>query len=249
VVLAQDGVKATEAGKAAEGKAPAKDTKNATADAKAKKASTEDKGGKKSAKGAKTMKAGNFEFDVKTATMKTSQGEIKMEFYYRQAGNYLPGEADLEKKSKDEFESSFNANVKGIEQAAGKGHYNGRIFHRVIDGFMIQLGLTQKLADDKDASVKPARLEAQNGLKNLRGTVAMARTSDPNSATTQFFINLRDNSFLDASPGNPGYTVVGKVVGGMETVDKIAKVKTGNFGIHADVPATPVIIEAFSFDK
>jgi cyclophilin family peptidyl-prolyl cis-trans isomerase len=77
----------------------------------------------------------------------------------------------------------------------------------------------------------------------------MARTSDPNSATTQFFINLKDNSFLDASPGNPGYTVVGKVVGGMETVDKIAKVKTGNFGIHADVPATPVIIEAFSFDK
>lgn len=124
------------------------------------------------------------------------------------------------------------------------GHYDGTIFHRVIDGFMIQGGgmdanMTEKSTND------PIQNEADNGLKNEVGTIAMARTSDPHSATAQFFINVKDNSFLNFSGKNPqgwGYAVFGKVTEGMDIVNKIKGVPTGKYGFHADVPTTPVVI-------
>lgn len=129
------------------------------------------------------------------------------------------------------------------------GFYDGTIFHRVIDGFMIQGG-----GFTTDFQQKPTRAsianEANNGLKNRRGTVAMARTSDPNSATAQFFINVKDNSFLDyrgPTPQGWGYAVFGKVVDGMEVVDKIRQTPTGSGGPgsrFSDVPVTPVVIES-----
>lgn len=125
------------------------------------------------------------------------------------------------------------------------GHYDGTIFHRVIDGFMIQGGgLT---ADMKQKPTRaPIPNEADNGLKNLRGTVAMARTQDPNSATAQFFINVADNDFLDYRAPTVqgwGYCVFGKVVQGMDVVDAIKSVKTGTVGPYRDVPLEPVVIE------
>ncbi|MBL8250412.1 MAG: peptidyl-prolyl cis-trans isomerase [Candidatus Competibacter sp.] len=132
---------------------------------------------------------------------------------------------------------------------ARAGFYNGTIFHRVIDGFMIQGG-----GFTADFQQKPTRApvsnEADNGLKNVRGSIAMARTSDPQSATAQFFINVKDNAALDyraATPQGWGYAVFGKVIDGMETVDKIRKVATGPGGPgggFSDVPATPVVIKA-----
>ena len=125
------------------------------------------------------------------------------------------------------------------------GHYNGTIFHRVIDGFMIQGG-----GFDKDMRQKPTQApiknEAANGLKNDKYTIAMARTSDPNSASAQFFINVKDNDFLNYTAPTMqgwGYAVFGKVVEGQDTVDKIAKVATGNRGGHQNVPTQPVVIE------
>lgn len=126
------------------------------------------------------------------------------------------------------------------------GHYNGTIFHRVIPGFMIQGGgftphMTQKTTQ------APIRNEAANGLKNKRGTLAMARTSVVDSATSQFFINLVDNTFLDhtaATPGGFGYCVFAEVVEGMEVVDQIAKVPTGNSGMHQNVPREAVVINS-----
>jgi peptidyl-prolyl cis-trans isomerase A (cyclophilin A) len=124
------------------------------------------------------------------------------------------------------------------------GHYEGTVFHRVIDGFMIQGG-----GMDADLKEKPTRppipLESRNGLSNQRGTVAMARTMVPDSATAQFFINLKDNTFLDAAnarDGN-GYTVFGRVVKGMDVVDKIRAVPTGNKGPYQNVPVSPVTIQ------
>ena len=125
------------------------------------------------------------------------------------------------------------------------GTYDGTIFHRVIKDFMIQGGgfvpqMVQKKT--KDSIIN----EADNGLKNLRGTIAMARTMEPHSATSQFFINTVDNSFLDHTAKNArgwGYCVFGKVVDGMDTVDDITKVKTANKAGHQDVPVVPVIIE------
>ena len=126
------------------------------------------------------------------------------------------------------------------------GHYNGKIFHRVIDGFMIQGGGMDK--DMKETrSGKPIKNEANNGLKNDKYTIAMARTSDPHSATAQFFINIKDNDFLNFSGENAhgwGYAVFGKVTEGTEVVDKIKAVKTGRRGMHDDVPAETVIIES-----
>lgn len=126
-----------------------------------------------------------------------------------------------------------------------KGHYNGVIFHRVIPGFMIQGGgFTPEMQQlDTDAPIKH---ESDNGLSNLRGTIAMARTRDPNSATAQFFINTVDNRRLDGMPGRPGYTVFGKVTSGMEVVDAISKVPTGSKGRYRDVPVTPVVINKVS---
>ncbi|MDM8566493.1 peptidylprolyl isomerase [Candidatus Halobeggiatoa sp. HSG11] len=126
------------------------------------------------------------------------------------------------------------------------GFYNGTIFHRVINNFMVQGGgFTQNYLQKKVRN--PVPNEANNGLKNARGTIAMARTGDPHSATAQFFINVTDNSFLDFKAKTMrgwGYTVFGKVTEGMEVVDKIKQVKTGGGGpFPSDVPLTPVIIE------
>ncbi|BFN01924.1 peptidylprolyl isomerase [Moraxella sp. K23] len=124
------------------------------------------------------------------------------------------------------------------------GHYDGTIFHRVIDGFMIQGGGMDANMTEKSTNA-PIQNEADNGLKNEFGTIAMARTSDPHSATAQFFINVKDNSFLNFSGKNPqgwGYAVFGKVIEGMDIVNKIKGVPTGKYGFHADVPTTPVVI-------
>ena len=123
-------------------------------------------------------------------------------------------------------------------------HYDGTVFHRVIDGFMVQGGgFTAEM--QQKAMREPIALEANNGLKNDRGTIAMARTSNPNSATSQFFINLVDNRGLNApSPDGHGYTVFGKVVSGMDVVDKIRLVPTATKGMHQNVPVTPVLIQS-----
>jgi len=130
------------------------------------------------------------------------------------------------------------------------GHYNGTIFHRVIPTFMIQGG--GMTADMKEKPTRaPIGLESRNGLSNVRGSVAMARTGDPNSATSQFFINVNDNDRLDAAnarDGN-GYAVFGKVVSGMEVVDKIRAVPTGSKGPHNDVPDTPITITKATVEK
>jgi len=133
--------------------------------------------------------------------------------------------------------------VENFLQYVRDGHYNGTIFHRVIPGFMIQGGGMKP-----DMSQKPTRapvpIESKNGLTNDVGWLAMARTSDPNSATAQFFININDNKFLNY-PGQDGYgyTVFGKVVDGMDVVNKIAGVPTATRGGHQNVPQTPVLIE------
>lgn len=131
---------------------------------------------------------------------------------------------------------------------ANKGFYDGLIFHRVIPGFMIQGGGLSARMQQKDTSA-PIKNEADNGLKNDRGTIAMARTMDPHSATAQFFINLVDNDFLNfqAPSGNGwGYCVFGKVTEGMDVVDKIAKVKTTTVGMYQDVPSDLVVITGAS---
>ncbi|MFM0598457.1 MULTISPECIES: peptidylprolyl isomerase [Paraburkholderia] len=125
------------------------------------------------------------------------------------------------------------------------GHYDNTVFHRVIDGFMIQgggfePGMKQKPTADAIDN------EANNGLKNVNGSVAMARTNDPHSATAQFFINVNDNDFLNHSSPTPqgwGYAVFGKVVDGLDIIEKIKKVKTGSKGFHQDVPVDDVVIE------
>jgi len=132
--------------------------------------------------------------------------------------------------------------VANFEQYVKDKHYNGTIFHRVIDGFMIQGGGMNAQMQEKSVRA-PIELEANNGLKNVRGSIAMARTNVPNSATSQFFINLKDNDFLNAAPGNDGYAVFGKVVQGMDVVDKIKTVATGNSGMHQNVPNQAIVIK------
>ena len=153
--------------------------------------------------------------------IKTSQGTIVAEIY-----------ADKAPKSAANF-----------LQYAKDGFFDGTVFHRVIDGFMIQGGgftadMYQKITR------APVENEAGNGLKNSAGTLAMARTNDPNSATSQFFINLVDNEPLDRRTGNPGYAVFGRVTQGLETVAKIAKQPTGKMGPYTDVPRTAIVIES-----
>ncbi|WP_211206998.1 peptidylprolyl isomerase [Thiothrix nivea] len=130
-----------------------------------------------------------------------------------------------------------------------EGFYNGTIFHRVIPGFMIQGGgMNENMAEKADKR-PPVENEADNGLKNDRGTLAMARTNDPHSASSQFFINVNNNDFLNFRSKTPqgwGYAVFGKVTEGMDVVDAIVKVKTGNHGFHQDVPVEPVIINKVS---
>lgn len=133
--------------------------------------------------------------------------------------------------------------VANFLQYVQSGHYEGTVFHRVIDGFMVQGGgLTAELASKPTRA--PIALESRNGLRNVRGSVAMARTAAADSATSQFFINLQDNPFLDAAhsrDGN-GYAVFGKVVSGMEVVDRIRALPTGRKGTYENVPLHPVSI-------
>ena len=143
-------------------------------------------------------------------------------------------DADKAPKSVENFLSYVN-----------KGHYNNTIFHRVIPGFMVQGGGFEPGMKQKNSDA-PIQNEANNGLKNANYTVAMARTSDPHSATAQFFINTVDNDFLDfKAPSGQGwgYCVFGEVVDGLDVVDKIRAVRTGNKGFHQDVPIEDVIIE------
>ena len=159
---------------------------------------------------------------MKKATIETSMGTITVEL--------------------DDAKAPIT--VKNFIDYAQAGHYDGTIFHRVIDGFMIQGGGFTKDMNQKETKA-PIKNEAANGLKNARGTLAMARTMIVDSATSQFFINLVDNDFLNYRGPDPrmfGYAVFGKVTDGMEVVDRIAKVKTGFAGPHQNVPEEPVII-------
>ena len=160
---------------------------------------------------------------MKKATIETSMGSITVEL----------------------DDAKAPVTVKNFLDYATSGHYDGTIFHRVIDGFMIQGGGFTKSMDQKPTKA-PIKNEAANGLKNKRGTIAMARTMVVDSATSQFFINLVDNDFLDfraPMPQHYGYAVFGKVTDGMEVVDKIAKVKTGFAGPHQNVPEEPIVIK------
>ena len=155
--------------------------------------------------------------------LKTSQGTVEVELYPEQAPKTV---------------ANFTQYVKD-------GFYDGTLFHRVIDGFMVQGG-----GFDRTFKEKPTRAsipnEANNGLKNEPGTLAMARTSDPNSASAQFFINVADNAFLNyraPTTQGYGYAVFGRVVKGMHVVNRIAKSRTTRQGMYQDVPATPVLIE------
>ncbi|MFO7982524.1 MAG: peptidylprolyl isomerase [Desulfuromonadales bacterium] len=134
--------------------------------------------------------------------------------------------------------------VRNFLDYVGENFYDGTIFHRVIEGFMIQGGgFDEKMSQKK--TKKPIKNEADNGLANKRGTLTMARTQVVDSATSQFFINLVDNAFLDhqnKTPQGYGYAAFGKVIEGMDVVDAIARVSTGNQGMHQDVPKEPVII-------
>ena len=151
----------------------------------------------------------------------TNQGNIKLEL-------------DAEKAPKT---------VENFLSYVSSGHYDGTIFHRVIDGFMIQGGGFEPGMKQKPTN-EPIENEAKNGLKNEPYTIAMARTSAPHSASAQFFINIKNNSFLDY-PGQDGwgYCVFGKVVEGTDVVDKIKTVKTTRTGMHSDVPVEDVVIE------
>ncbi len=156
--------------------------------------------------------------------MKTSKGTLTIELYQEEAP-----------KTVENFLSYVES-----------GHYDGTIFHRVIPGFMIQGGGFTPDMSQKDTG-SPIQNEADNGKKNTRGTLAMARTGNPHSATAQFFINTVDNPSLDHTGKNPrgwGYAVFGEVVDGMDVVDEIAKVPTADKGGHQNVPTEPVVIES-----
>lgn len=150
--------------------------------------------------------------------------------------NTSAGDFTVELYDKEAPESSAN-----FLRYVDDGHYDGTIFHRVIPGFMIQGGGFASGMEQKDTH-PPIRNEATNGLENLRGTLAMARTSDVHSATAQFFINLVDNDFLNHQPGNYGYAVFGRVTAGMDVIDAIAAVPTTRRRGHGDVPVDEVVI-------
>lgn len=163
------------------------------------------------------------------AVIKTSQGDIEVELYQDKAP----------------------LSVSNFTNYANNGFYNNTIFHRVIPGFMIQGGGFDANMVQKAVSA-PIKNEAANGLKNTRGTIAMARTSIVDSATSQFFINLVDNDYLDhkgTAASTYGYAVFGKVTKGMDVADKIAKVQTGRSGMHHDVPVEPVTILSVTISK
>lgn len=158
--------------------------------------------------------------------MKTSMGNIEIEL----------------------FNDKAPVSAKNFENYVKSNFYAGTIFHRVIPGFMIQGGGMDANMIEK-ATKAPIINEANNGLKNARGTLAMARTSDPNSATSQFFINVADNSFLNRSAMDAGYAVFGKVTKGMNVVDKIVNVPTGNYGMYQNVPKQPIKIISVQIKK
>jgi peptidyl-prolyl cis-trans isomerase A (cyclophilin A) len=141
------------------------------------------------------------------------------------------------------FPKEAPLSVENFTRYVREGFFDGLIFHRVIPGFMIQGGgMTPDMSQKSNHS--PIKNEATNGLKNQRGFLSMARTNDIHSATSQFFINLKDNDFLDHKPGSHGYAVFAKIVDGMDVVDQIAAVKTGRRRGHDDVPVEDVVIIA-----
>ncbi len=142
--------------------------------------------------------------------------------------------------------------VENFKTIANSGYYEGTIFHRVINGFMIQGGGLTSDMNNKSSGTGPIQNEANNGLSNDRGTIAMARTMDPHSATSQFFINHKDNGFLNHTGETSqgwGYAVFGKVTEGMEVVDKIADVPTGSSGAYQDVPEEVITIESITISE
>ena len=141
------------------------------------------------------------------------------------------------------FNDDAPVSAKNFLDYAESGHFDGTIFHRVIPNFMLQGGGFMPDMQQKQTQA-PIKNEADNGLKNERGTLSMARTSDVNSATSQFFVNLVDNAFLDHGGRDFGYAVFGRIADGMDVIDKIAAVATGNKGGHQDVPLEPVIVES-----
>jgi len=135
--------------------------------------------------------------------------------------------------------------VANFIEYVNSGHFDSTIFHRVIPGFVIQGGGLESGMKEKPTQA-PIENEADNGLKNVTGSICMARTNDPHSATSQFFINLKDNQFLDHTEKSPqgwGYAVFGQVTGGMDVVEAIAAVQTGNAGFHQDVPVEDIVVE------
>ena len=163
-------------------------------------------------------------------TIKTSVGDIQLEL-------------------NDEKAPITVANFKTIAQS---GYYEGTIFHRVINGFMVQGGGLNADMSNKSSGTSPIQNEANNGLANDRGTIAMARTMDPHSATSQFFINHKDNGFLNHTGENSqgwGYAVFGVVTEGMDVVDQIAEVATGSSGGHQDVPEETITIESVTISE
>ena len=168
------------------------------------------------------------EGEVKLAIIHTNQGEIKIKLYENEAP-----------------ETSKN-----FIEYARSGKYNGTIFHRVIADFMIQGG--GHLPDMSEITTNaPIVNESSNNISNTKGTIAMARTSDPHSATSQFFINLKDNNFLDKSksPDGYGYCVFGEVIEGIETVEKIGSTQTGNVGYFSDVPTNTITIDKIEISE
>ena len=172
----------------------------------------------------------NMENDMTQVTISTSMGDIQLE---------LDGE-------------KAPITVENFKTIVSSGYYEGTIFHRVISGFMVQGGGLTADMNNKSSGTSPIQNEANNGLSNDRGTIAMARTGEPHSATSQFFINHKDNEFLNHTGENPqgwGYAVFGKVTDGMDVVDQIADVATGNVGPYQDVPLEVITIESVTISE
>jgi peptidyl-prolyl cis-trans isomerase A (cyclophilin A) len=146
------------------------------------------------------------------------------------------------------FEKEAPLSAANFLQYVDDGFFEGTIFHRIVPGFVIQGGGLTADFDQKE-NRPPVKNEATNGIRNERGTLSMARTNDINSATSQFFVNLKDNDFLDHSRGNFGYAVFAKVTKGMDVVDKIAAVKTGRKQGHDDVPVDAVVVKSARREK
>jgi cyclophilin family peptidyl-prolyl cis-trans isomerase len=162
------------------------------------------------------------------------------------AGPVVVMDTSLGKIKLELFPDKAPQTVKNFLKYADDRHYDGTIFHRVIANFMIQGGGHEPGLKEKKPTRPPIKNESNNGLSNTRGTIAMARTQDPNSATVQFFINVKDNAYLDGknAAGRAGYTVFGRVVDGMDVVDRIKSVATGQRGTNQDVPVTDVVIRS-----